>query len=235
MQIRSITTFIVCVMSGTTLAHAAQTPVTTTEDTKLARFALAAEAGFPTGVGASGLFTLSRHFTISAGYGALDYDQDFNTDDGDFTGALSFSNIQASLSYHPFAGSFHLAAGYFLTENEASVTGVAKGNGTFEIGDNVYRAEDIGRFTGKVKFGGSGAPFVGLGWAKSPGRAGLGFLFQIGVLLIDDSEVDLQVSGPLRDNAALQRDLAKAEQDVNDALASAGVFPVIKFGLMYRF
>ncbi len=216
------------------IAQTARAESAAVETAKIARFALAAEAGFPTGLGASGYFTLSRHFTVSLGHGTLDDDQDFSTDDGDFAGALSFANTQAALNYHPFAGTFHLSAGYFLTDNEASVTGVAKGDGTFEIGDNVYRAADIGQFTGKVKFGGSGAPFLGLGWSKSPGKAGFGFLFQLGVLLIDDSKAELSVSGPLRDNLALQRDLAKAEQDVDDALASAGVFPVIKLGLMYR-
>ncbi|MGH7947561.1 MAG: hypothetical protein ACREF9_21520, partial [Opitutaceae bacterium] len=88
---------------------------------------------------------------------------------------------------------------------------------------------------GSAKFGDDVAPYLGLGWSKAPRQKGFGFFSDIGVMFSGSPSVKLSVSGTIGNDPAFQRDLAQEVKKVNDELDYVKVYPVIRFGVMYRF
>jgi hypothetical protein len=144
-------------------------------------FALSAEAG-TLGLGASAWFTFNDSFTVSAGYNGLGYDHDLTTSDVDYAGKLKLSNIPVMLNWHPFKGTFRLAAGLVVGKNNVEVTGRPKGGATYQINGVTYTAAQVGSLTGIAKFADGTMPYVGLGWAKTPKKKGFAVLADFGVL-----------------------------------------------------
>jgi len=116
-----------------------------------------------------------------------------------------------------------------------SGTGVPSG-GSFDIGDSTYAAADVGTLLGEVKYPDVGA-YVGLGFG-TPARKGgpLEFLFDIGAV-IGTAKVALNATGPAATpGSPLEADLATQAKTTQDDLDKwAKVWPVLSFGIAYRF
>jgi hypothetical protein len=214
--------------------HAESAPAPTTES-KASRFAIGAEAG-TVGFGPVLVVTASKHFTLDVGYTWLNYDYDYSDAGGDYKTKLKLSNFQAIANWHPFAGTFHLSAGAFVTENKMDMTGVPKAGNIYEIGDASYTAAQVGTLTGTTEISSGVAPFLGLGWTKVPTKSGFGFFFEVGVLFINAPTVKLAATGgTLSNDPAFKSNLHKEEQTINDDVSSFQYYPVAQLGLIYRF
>ena len=199
------------------------------------RFALGGEVG-TTGIGPVGIFTLSPKFTISAGYTWFDdYDEDVDTDTGNYTGTLNLSNAAVVLNWHPAAGSFHVSGGAVAQDNNIDLVGRPHANTTYTIGNNTYTGAQVGSLQGNVEYGNSIAPYLGVGWSKAPTVRGLGFSFDLGAMITGTANAVLRATGPIASNSTFQTDLQREQQKVNDKLDKYGVFPVVKFALFWRF
>lgn len=214
-------------------AETAPAPAPAAEPT-ISRFAIAAEAG-TTGFGPAVVVTASKHFTLHVGYTWLDYDYDFSDEDGDYKAKLKLSNLQAIANWHPFAGTFHLSAGVFMSDNKVDATALPKAGSVYEIGDATYTAAQVGTVSGTAMLHDGTAPFLGLGWSKAPGKSGFGFFFDLGVIISDSPQTKLTATGPISSNPTFQAELRKEEQSINDELDNFKYYPVIKMGLIYRF
>lgn len=79
-------------------------------------------------------------------------------------------------------------------------------------------------------------PFAGLGWNTVFGKDGhWGFIFELGVIFQGTPEANLSITGPLKNDAAFQANLAKEERNLQDELDNYEYYPVIALGLSYRF
>jgi len=217
---------------ATTGIHAE--PTAANNESSIPRFAIGAEIG-TAGYGPVITFTANKYFTANLGYTFLSYDHDVSDKDVDYTGTLKLSNLQAILNWHPMAGTFHISAGAVLTNNKVDLIGQPKANSTYEIGGTIYTGAQIGRLTGNVELSKGAAPYLGLGWSKSPSASGLGFFFNLGVIFTDSPHAQLSASGPIASNATFQSNLRKEEASVNDELNDFKYYPVVQLGLMYRF
>ena len=215
-----------------TIGLNAQTTPTTTES--IPSFAIGAEAG-TVGFGPVVVLTASKHFTANIGYTWLNYDYDFSDKNGDYKAKLKFSNVQAIANWHPFAGSFHVSAGVFLTDNKVDSTALPKANATYQIGDVTYTGAQVGTVSGTTELSKGAAPFVGLGWSKAPGKSGFGFFVDMGVILSNTPQTKLTATGPVASDPTFKANLSKEEQNINDELDSLKYYPIIQIGLMYRF
>lgn len=209
-------------------------PAATASDPAIPRFAIGAEAG-TAGFGPVVTFTANKRFTASFGYTFLNFDYDVSDEDADYTGELKLSNLQAMLNWHPMAGTFHLSAGAVLTNNKVNVIGKPNANATYDIGDATYTGAQIGRLDGTVELSKGVAPYLGLGWSKSPAASGLAFFFNLGVIFTDSPSSQLHVTGPIAGDANFQRELRKEQANLDDELDAFKFYPVVQFGLMYRF
>jgi hypothetical protein len=212
----------------------ASAPVPTKTEASIPRFAIGGEIG-TVGWGPVVVLTASKHFTANLGYTWFNYDYDYSDTDGDYKAKAKLSNIQAIANWHPFAGTFHLSAGAFLTDNKVDMTAVPSGNKTYEIGDGTYTAAQVGTLAGTAVISDGVAPFLGLGWAKSPGKSGFGFYFDVGILFIDAPTATFYATGPIANDPNFKANLRKEEQSINDDLSSFEFYPVIKMGFVYRF
>jgi hypothetical protein len=198
------------------------------------RIALVAEAG-TAGFGPSLIISANEKFTFTVGYTWLDYDYDVESDDADYAGDLKLSNFKALANWHPWGGTFHFSAGLFATDNEVSITAKPEPGNTYEINGTVYQSSQIQSITGSATFEDDIAPYIGVGWAKSPNQSGLAFYATLGVFFAGDASARLDATGPQANNAQFQRDLRAEEREINDDLEDLGMYPVLQLGLQYRF
>ncbi|MFT3783583.1 MAG: hypothetical protein QM790_16340 [Nibricoccus sp.] len=221
------------VMTSTQALFAAE-PNSTDNSSPVPRFAIGAEIG-TAGYGPVTVFTVSKHFTVDVGYTWMSYSYDYTNSDADYNAKLKLSNIQGRINWHPFAGTFHLSAGAFQTDNKIDLVGKPKAGGNFSIGDADYTAAQVGNLTGTAEIGSGVAPFVGLGWSKTPAKKGFGFFFDVGVLFIDAPTVTMNVTGPIAIDPTFKANLQKEIRDMNDDLSSYKYYPIVQLGLLYRF
>jgi len=79
------------------------------------------------------------------------------------------------------------------------------------------------------------APYVGLGYGRTFGEeAQWVFAFDLGVLF-QTFDVSLSADGLLSQDPEFQSDLKQEEEDVDDELDIIKVYPVLAFGVGYRF
>jgi hypothetical protein len=94
---------------------------------------------------------------------------------------------------------------------------------------------------GRVRFN-SLAPYLGIGWGNATrGERRLYYSFDLGVVFHGSPDVDLDVQGIIADVASeeaspeLRTFLANEEKKLEDELEDLDLFPVVSFGLSYRF
>lgn len=198
------------------------------------------------GYGLEADYVLSDKFSVRGQYNTLDYDDTFKEDDIDYEGTLDLSSFGVLLDWHPFGGAFRVTAGGFNVDNE--IRGVSTASGTYEIGDEEYTVgpNDNFRADALITLGDGFKPYLGLGWGHSPAnQGGLLLSFDIGVLLQDSPDVDLQVTGSATDpfgnpvdfssDPTLQAEVQKEEDNLKDDLKGFDLYPVVSFGIGWRF
>jgi hypothetical protein len=226
-----------CVVAGlaatTTITSAQEIPPPTSA-TEPSRFALVAEAG-TAGIGPSLIYTVNPKFTVTVGYTWLDHNYDVESDDADYDGKLKLSNFKALANWHPWGGTFHFSGGVFATDNEVSVNAKPEPGNTYKINGTNYSTSQIQSISGAASFEDDIAPYIGLGWAKSPANSGLAFYATLGVFFAGDASASLNATGPAAANPQFQADLRAEERDINDDLEDLGAYPVAQIGIQYRF
>lgn len=169
----------------------------------------------------------SRQITESSSGGSSDLEFDLTLD----LGATSML-----LDFHPLAGSFRLTAGYGTNANQFA--GAAVPNGSYEIGDNVYSAADVGTVHGRIDFK-SAAPYLGFGWGNAfAGDGGFAMNLDIGVFLQGAPQVRLSTSKQLSDataQALLQQNLEKESANFAEDIQDLKAWPVLALGVTYLF
>jgi len=167
---------------------------------------------------------------------ALSYEDDLTESDVDYSGDLELKSAGLLLDWHPFSGVFRVSAGAYWNGNEVSAVGRPTG-GTYVINGVTYNAADVGSLNGQIDFE-SVAPYFGIGFASAP-KAGRGmtFSFDLGVLYQGEPNVGLTavcgVPGPTC--TQLQSDVAAEEASLQDDLKDYKFYPVVSFGIGYRF
>ena len=228
----------ICLL-GSTLRAETQAPDTkAVEAPKTEKTATPVAIGAALGTAGYGPFvilTASKNITATLGYTFFNFDYDTTSSDADYTGKLKLSNVQAILNWHPLAGAFHLSAGAFLSNNKISATGKPKGDTTYDIGDVTYTAAQVGTLSGSVELAKGAVPYLGLGWSKKALKSGFGCFFDIGVLFTSSAKASLSATGPISSDATFKTNLRKEETKLNKDLEPLRYYPIIQFGLMYRF
>jgi hypothetical protein len=181
------------------------------------------------GLGVEGTFGLSERFNLRAGLN--DYSLSGNEDASGirYDAELNLSTFGLFLDWHPFAGSFRLTAGIFRNKNALDLRATPTANQT--IGNTTYTPAQIGTLTGTVDFKKT-APYFGFGWGNAVRKgSALGFNFEIGAMMQGSPQVTLRSSSGLISQTDLNTEARSAEDDLKDFK----VYPVISFGLSYRF
>jgi hypothetical protein len=175
----------------------------------------------------------SEHFVGRVGVNYFYYSYSGTESQIKYDFDLTLKNAAILGDFHPFAGNFRITAGILINGNE--IKGKAKGQGTYEIGDMVYTAAQIGELKGKIDFN-TIAPYLGLGWDFGfKKEKGFTFTFDVGVVYQGKPDVDLKVNGPIATNALFQQELSKEESRVEDSIDEYRYYPVVTIGITYKF
>jgi hypothetical protein len=175
------------------------------------------------------------HLGIRLGINTYSMTREIDQTDITFDAKLKAKGMTALVDLYPSGrGSFHLTGGIITNPVEITATGVPKQNGTFTINDHVYTTAQVGTLTGSGEWP-STSPYAGLGWGTpANSRSALKFVFDLGAALSKPT-IALTATGAAN-NAQLQSDLNSQIVDTQkDVDKYAKVYPVISFGLAYRF
>ena len=159
--------------------------------------------------------------------------------EGDVDSELDFDFGAAALffDWHVFGGGFHLTVGAFQNNGEADLNALLVDD--VVINGVPLATDDLGPLSGELSLGDSLQPYVGIGWGRKTGNAGLSFSLDIGVALLDpEVSVDATVNGGGTNGytqAQLDAILNDLESDADDDLDDYEYWPVVALGINYGF
>ncbi len=192
-----------------------------------------------TGIGLEYYRGLSDNVNFRAGINNFQYDDDFTESDITYDAGLELRTASAVFDYHPWKDSgFRLSAGAYYNGSKIKAEARAV-DGEYEFNGEVYRIEDVGQADARVEFK-KFAPYIGLGWASAPtSTSSWAFTAEIGAFYQSTPEAELNVTcDPALDAEICSRLLAdvQAEQDeLEEDIKEYKWYPVISFGVVYRF
>ena len=191
------------------------------------------------GLGAEFNVGLTETLNLRLGYSAYDYDDTLEETDVTYDGEINLRNPSLLFDWHAFNGGFRLSFGAVITDTKITATGRPTG-GTYEIGDQVFTAAQVGSLRGTVEMGNSVSPYIGIGWGNTVDAAGrVTLLFDIGAVYMGTPDVNLTAtcgSGiPVLTCNQLQAAVQVEEDQLADDATLYEWWPVISVGLAVRF
>lgn len=185
------------------------------------------------GLGAEFNYTINSYFTARVDFNRYNYSYTGTKQQIQYDFDLHLKTYSAMLDLHPFQGTFRITAGYFSNKND--IGAVATPQGSYTINGNTYPASTVGTLSGDISFNPS-VPYLGIGWSTLGTQStGLGVEFDIGALFQGSPTVKLAATGSATSNAQFNSDLAAEQVKLQGDLNSFKTYPVIAFGLAYRF
>lgn len=193
--------------------------------------------GFAIGVKASTLgisFELNKsildNLNIKAGGAFFSYTHNGGggSDDYEYEGKLDLSSLSLLADWFPFRNSIRLTGGILINLNEANIT--LTPTNSYTVGGDEYTPSELGTLSAKVDFN-SVSPYIGLGIGNpTAGDKGLKFTFDVGTIYQGSPTVDLTATGLIEPSAAPDQ-----EAQLEDNISWFKWYPVVSFGLMYKF
>lgn len=195
-------------------------------------YAVGVKAG-TLGLGVEVNYPISSMLTISAGINKFSRSMTDTTDDIDYDADLNLQTIALLANFHPFAGSFRLTGGFMINSNELKMTARPNGATTYQIGDVAYDINDVDSLKAKVDFN-NFVPYAGIGVGHSS-SSGFGFNLDVGVLMQGKPNVSFTATGNALAIPGFQAELDKEEANAEDDIKEFTMYPVVSFGINYRF
>jgi hypothetical protein len=154
-----------------------------------------------------------------------------------FDGQAQFNSVMLLADAHPYRNGFRLSAGLMVNFNKVVADGRPVAD-TVTINDVAYPAAAVGTASGEVTFRWP-SPYFGLGWGAAPGgRAGTFWSFDLGVAY-QRADIALNVACgpglPAAECARLQSDVRAQEARFREDLIDYRLYPILTFGVGYRF
>jgi len=191
--------------------------------------AVGARAG-TLGLGAELTVPLIPRFNARLGINSYSYDFTTTESSIDYDAELDLSTTSLILDWHPFNGRFRISAGYFNNKNSISFAGTPSG-GSIDVGGTTYPAALAGTLAADIGFK-KNVPYVGIGWGNAVGKnKRIGLNFDIGILKQGSPEVTLTSTSGIILQSELDAEAATLENDISGFDA----YPVLSFGLSFRF
>lgn len=213
---------------GTALALAAALCVQATAgDTSMA---LSGKVG-TLGLGADLTLRVSDVVNLRGTGSYLDFSHSGDLSDVDYDIDMDYRIIGALLDIHPFKNNFRISGGVLHTDNKIALSG--RPDESVTIGNHEYPPEAVGTLSGDVTFD-DVSPYAGIGFGNAVAASSWSFVFDLGVVF-QSYDVALSADGPVAQVPRFQQDLREEEQDIEDDLNAWKIYPVLSFGIGYRF
>jgi hypothetical protein len=166
------------------------------------------------------------------GVSYFSYSTDYDEVDITYDAKLKLGAVPIAVDVFPFKNWFRLGGGVIVNLNEISGDAKPSGTGTVDIGDKTYKLSDLGQVNGKIKFN-RAAPYFGLGFNNPIKKSGhWGFFADLGAIYHGEPKLSLTATNML---TGLQAEIDKQVSQSNEDLKDFKLFPVIQFGVSYKF
>ena len=198
---------------------------------------------------------ITPNFNARVGVNAFGFGIDIEETDLDFEGDLNLFNVSSIIDLHPFKRSgFRISGGLIFGDNNFDGTAdiseeVAEELGEVEIEGQSINVSDLGinelaTLDADIEINNNVAPYIGIGGGNPVGEGkGLGFWWNLGVVLGGSPEVELDSNVSEETPEAIREDVEEAadnilqeeEEELEDELDFINIYPVVSLGLSYQF
>lgn len=161
----------------------------------------------------------------------LSFDQ--STSDIDYDVDYDLFSVSAILDWHPFKGDFRISGGVLYNRNEIDI--VSKSASVYPIGDTRYTSDQVKQVNGNISFN-EIAPYFGIGFGNAVEKEkGWGFVFDAGIVFQGEPDIELTATGPVTSDLHFRINLENEEEDIDDDIEGLKYYPVVSFGITYKF
>jgi hypothetical protein len=217
----------------------------------LSDYAITGEIG-TRGLGLNATTNITSTLNGRLSAAGLTYSMDQALDDIDYEADLTMGSVGALVDWHPFSGGFRVSGGLFINFNGLEASATPATGTTYTFNDVGYSGNLIDSVSADIEFN-TIAPYVGIGWGNPVQKDSNWFFHSdIGVMFTGKPSVSLSAatnsaniltaSGNDATAAAtltseIASNVAAAQADIenDDALTYLQYYPVISFGLSYKF
>ncbi len=175
---------------------------------------------------------LHKRFVVRGSVTGAEINIEETINDIDYDASIELGAMGVQADIYPFIGGFYVTGGFFLNENQASLT--ATPSEGIAIGDTVYTPEEVGTLVGDVTFDDT-AYFAGLGLTSRIPATPIETFVEGGVYFQGAPEVQYTASGLIANDPAFLADLDAEAAEVEDELAILETYPAINIGLRLSF
>lgn len=195
--------------------------------------------GGTTGFGADLAYSLNPQVGLRGAWYGGSISRDVTESNVRYDGEWKFGTGLLLADFHPGGGAFRLSAGLGYNNNRMNLTASGT-SGTVEVNGRTYNISDIGSLTGTLRFNRSN-PYFGVGWGSAARGAhgeGLFFSADIGALFAKPTvrlSANCSPAFTSQQCAQLNADLRAEEQSFEDSTGFRTWYPVLSFGIGYRF
>lgn len=202
------------------------------------------------GIGGDLAVPVTRRSNARVAFNIFAYEQDLDEDGVTYRSSLSLRSIQAYYDVFPLGGSFRLSAGLMLYNgNSLKANASVPGDKTFDFGDGHYRSDPANPLKGRAKLTlNRFAPVFLVGWGNLVPRNAKRFTLSLDVgvaylgspkLLLDftGSACDVEMRGcsDVVGEASFQENVTREQERLDDKASALRFYPVVAFGVGYRF
>ncbi|MFP4547280.1 MAG: hypothetical protein ACLFQM_04055 [Fidelibacterota bacterium] len=142
---------------------------------------------------------------------------------------INLQAIYTLLDYYPFKKSgFHLSTGLYISAN--TMKSDIYPQKTYTIGGDEYTPEKLGDVSMDLNMDGT-CPYIGFGFGnRLNGRSGFGMTLDMGGYYQGAPEAKMSATGLVEPTAS-----ADQEKMIEESLAGLTWYPVVSFGINYKF
>jgi len=177
---------------------------------------------------------LTRAFDVRVGGNYMKYHFNVTKGGNPYAFHLNLLSGQGLIDWYPFLSAFHVTGGVVINNNYADV--VARTATTYSLNGTVYTAAEAGIMTGRFNVN-KAAPYIGIGFGNPVyGSKNVGFTFDAGIAYQGKPSVALaSTGGLLSSDPTFQADLAAEAANLRNHLNIYRFYPVVQFGLSFKF
>lgn len=190
------------------------------------------------GIGASIFYKINDSFQVRGLVGSSPLSQEIEQEDLVLDSKISGTHLGAVIDYYPFKEDFRLFAGYLHYGNKLEFRAVTDDGILVVSGEEYDTSSEVESITGEITTP-TAAGIFGIGWGNPIlANKKLGFMFDMGVVLLNGSTVDMEAKcypnaltcHALQTNVADEE--AKLQEKVNDVYK---FWPYLNLAMSYHF
>lgn len=183
-----------------------------------------------TGVGADLGIALGSWLVVRGGGSVFPYQPRFTFADIRWEAEIPISaGVAADL--HLGGSPFRISGGVFHMMEPVTFRGLLQG--TVDVGGEEWSRSEVGDLQGSVEYDVL-SPFASIGFGKAAGE-GTGLFLEAGAALLGRPDVELDATGPVREDPGFQAAREREEAELEDDLADARFYPILTLGIRIGF